>query len=98
MRPEAAEAHAASAAASRPEESTEPRDATRPSTDPPLYPVFLRLDGLPVVLVGGGAVAAGKLDGLLEAGARVTVIAPVIGAAIRTRATADHRLALVHRG
>ena len=29
----------------------------------PLYPVFLRLAGLPVVLVGGGAVAASKLDG-----------------------------------
>ena len=29
-----------------------------------LYPAFLKLDGLPVVVVGGGAVAASKLDGL----------------------------------
>lgn len=66
--------------------------------DPRLYPVFLRLTGLPVVVVGGGPVAAGKLDGLLEAGAHVTVIAPVIGEAIRARAVQGHRLALVHRG
>ena len=31
-----------------------------------LYPVFLKLAGLPVVVVGGGAVAASKLAGLLE--------------------------------
>ncbi len=42
----------------------------------PLYPVFLKLAGLPVVVVGGGTVAASKLDGLLAAGARVTVVAP----------------------
>src|SRR5258705_10826115 len=78
----------------RPEPSDAPADAPR------LYPVFLRLAGLPVVVVGGGPVAAGKLDGLLEAGAHVTVIAPVIGEAIRARAASarDLRLALVHRG
>ena len=43
-----------------------------------LYPVFLRLDGRRVLLVGGGAVAAAKLDGLLAAGADVTVVAPLI--------------------
>jgi len=52
-----------------------------------LYPVFLRLDGLPVVVVGGGTVAAAKLDGLLEAGARVTVVAPEVSDAIRQRVT-----------
>jgi uroporphyrin-III C-methyltransferase/precorrin-2 dehydrogenase/sirohydrochlorin ferrochelatase len=50
-----------------------------------LYPVFLKLEGLPVVVVGGGNVAAGKLDGLLAAGARVTVIAPKVVPAIRER-------------
>lgn len=50
-----------------------------------LYPVFLKLDGLAVVVVGGGQVAAGKLDGLLAAGANVTVIAPQICDAIRAR-------------
>lgn len=48
-----------------------------------LYPVFLKLDGLTVVVVGGGPVAASKLDGLLAAGARVTVVAPQIVDAIR---------------
>ncbi len=52
-----------------------------------LYPVFLKLEGLPVVIVGGGNVAASKLDGLLAAGAQVTVVAPHIIDAIRDRAT-----------
>jgi siroheme synthase-like protein len=50
-----------------------------------LYPVFLKLDGLTVVVVGGGPVAASKLDGLLAAGARVTVVAPQIVDAIRAQ-------------
>ena len=44
----------------------------------PLYPVFLHLRGRPALLVGGGHVAAGKLAGLIDAGARVTVVAPEI--------------------
>jgi uroporphyrin-III C-methyltransferase/precorrin-2 dehydrogenase/sirohydrochlorin ferrochelatase len=52
-----------------------------------LYPVFLKLEGLPVVVVGGGSVAASKLDGLLAAGAHVTVVAPEVVPAIRARAT-----------
>ncbi|HMG52176.1 MAG TPA: NAD(P)-dependent oxidoreductase [Kofleriaceae bacterium] len=64
-----------------------------------LYPVFLKLAGLPVVVVGGGAVAAGKLDGLLTAGAQVTVVAPAIGEPIRARAAAPGSgLRLVERG
>ena len=43
-----------------------------------LFPAFLKLDGRDVLLVGGGIVAAGKLDSLLAAGARVTVVAPEI--------------------
>jgi uroporphyrin-III C-methyltransferase/precorrin-2 dehydrogenase/sirohydrochlorin ferrochelatase len=43
-----------------------------------VYPVFLRLTGAKVVVVGGGRVAAGKLAGLLDAGAHVTVVAPGI--------------------
>lgn len=50
-----------------------------------LYPAFLKLAGLPVVVVGGGPVAASKLDGLLAAGAHVTVVAPAICDAIRAR-------------
>jgi uroporphyrin-III C-methyltransferase/precorrin-2 dehydrogenase/sirohydrochlorin ferrochelatase len=51
-----------------------------------LYPVFLKLEGLPVVVVGGGTVAASKLDGLLAAGANVTVVAPNVQPEIRARA------------
>jgi len=43
-----------------------------------LWPVFLRLSGRKVVLVGGGNVAAAKLAGLRECGAEVTVVAPEI--------------------
>ena len=43
-----------------------------------MYPAFLKLHGRKVLLVGGGRVAAGKLRGLLEEGARVTVVAPEI--------------------
>ena len=42
----------------------------------PLYPVNLRLKGVACLVVGGGAVALGKITGLLEAEAAVTVIAP----------------------
>ena len=43
-----------------------------------LYPVFVKLVGRKVVLVGGGQVAASKLPALLEAAAEVTVVAPEI--------------------
>lgn len=47
-----------------------------------MFPVFLRLEGRRVLLVGGGAVAAAKLRALLDAGADVTVVAPAIASAI----------------
>jgi siroheme synthase-like protein len=61
-----------------------PRPAAAAAAEPvvPRLPVFLRFDGRPVVVVGGGAVAATKVPALLEAGARVTLIAPHIDAAI----------------
>jgi uroporphyrin-III C-methyltransferase / precorrin-2 dehydrogenase / sirohydrochlorin ferrochelatase len=43
-----------------------------------VFPVFLKLAGRRVLVVGGGPVAAGKLPALLEAEATVTVIAPEI--------------------
>ncbi len=42
------------------------------------FPLFLRLGGRPVLLVGGGEVAARKLRLLLRSGACVTVIAPAV--------------------
>ncbi|MGE3619779.1 MAG: bifunctional precorrin-2 dehydrogenase/sirohydrochlorin ferrochelatase [Acidimicrobiia bacterium] len=42
------------------------------------YPVNLRLEGRAVLVVGGGPVAAGKVRGLVEAGAVVRVVAPEV--------------------
>ena len=43
-----------------------------------MYAAFLKLAGRRVVIVGGGTVAAGKLEALLDEGADVTVVAPQI--------------------
>lgn len=42
----------------------------------PLYPVNLHLAGRPCAVIGGGTVAERKTEGLLAAGASVTVISP----------------------
>ena len=47
-----------------------------------LFPVFLKLTGRTVVVVGAGSVAASKLSALVEAGAAVRVVAPEIGSNI----------------
>jgi uroporphyrin-III C-methyltransferase/precorrin-2 dehydrogenase/sirohydrochlorin ferrochelatase len=47
-----------------------------------LFPIFVKLQGRPVVVVGGGTIAAGKIPGLLQAQARVQVIAPQINSQI----------------
>ena len=40
------------------------------------YPVYVQLRDQPCVVVGGGKIAEGKVDGLLAAEAKVTVISP----------------------
>ena len=52
-------------------------EMTGPSR-PHYYPVLLDLRGRRVVVIGGGTVAEGKVAPLIEAGADVTVIAPVL--------------------
>ncbi len=46
------------------------------------FPVFLNLAGRRVLVVGGGPVAARKVDALLAADSQVTVIAPRLGRAL----------------
>jgi precorrin-2 dehydrogenase/sirohydrochlorin ferrochelatase len=47
------------------------------------YPIYLELSGKRVVVIGGGSVAARKAKALLEAGARLVVVAPQISAPVR---------------
>lgn len=42
------------------------------------YPVFLDIAGRPAVVIGGGEVALRKVEGLLDAGAQVTVVSPAL--------------------
>jgi uroporphyrin-III C-methyltransferase/precorrin-2 dehydrogenase/sirohydrochlorin ferrochelatase len=51
-----------------------------------LLPLFLNLTGRPVLLVGGGAVAAAKLAQLRAAGAAVRVVAPEVRSEIASAA------------
>jgi precorrin-2 dehydrogenase/sirohydrochlorin ferrochelatase len=43
-----------------------------------LFPMFVKLDGKLVVVIGGGQIAEGKLEGLLSAGACIRLVAPQI--------------------
>jgi len=45
-------------------------------SEPSLFPLFLKLRGRKVLLVGGGTVAASKLADLIAAGSLVTIVAP----------------------
>ncbi|MER7280825.1 uroporphyrinogen-III C-methyltransferase [Dactylosporangium sp. NPDC000244] len=47
------------------------------------YPLGLRLDGLRVLVVGGGAVATRRVPALLDAGADVVLVSPHITPALR---------------
>jgi precorrin-2 dehydrogenase/sirohydrochlorin ferrochelatase len=47
-----------------------------------LFPIFLKLTGRPCTVIGGGNLAESKIESLLTANARVTVIAPAANARI----------------
>jgi uroporphyrin-III C-methyltransferase/precorrin-2 dehydrogenase/sirohydrochlorin ferrochelatase len=53
--------------------------------------VFLKLEGRAVLVVGGGPVATSKLDGLMAAGAEITVVAPEVTDAIRQSGVRLHQ-------
>lgn len=53
----------------------------------PLFPLFLDLRQRPVLVVGAGAVGTHKALGLIEAGARVTVVAPAATAELAAAAS-----------
>src|SRR4051794_1197759 len=53
-----------------------------------LFPLFLKLAGRPVLLVGGGPVAASKARALADAAARVTVVAPEVSPELTALASA----------
>lgn len=48
-----------------------------------LFPIFLKLEGRHCLVVGGGQVGTQKISGLLEAGAKVTVVDPAPTVAVR---------------
>jgi siroheme synthase-like protein len=43
-----------------------------------LFPIFVKLQSRLAVVIGGGEIAFGKIDGLLRAGAKVRVVAPEV--------------------
>jgi uroporphyrin-III C-methyltransferase/precorrin-2 dehydrogenase/sirohydrochlorin ferrochelatase len=53
-----------------------------------LYPLALRLEGRRVLVVGGGAVATRRVPALVEAGARVEIVSPVLTPALRAHVDA----------
>ena len=55
------------------------------------YPIFLRVDGQPCVVIGGGTVAERKVLSLLDAGAHVTIVSPTMTPAL-ARLARDGRI------
>ena len=60
-----------------------------------LYPIFLKLEGHKILVVGGGMIAEQKIEGILRSATDVTVIAPQITPRIRLWA---HQGRLKHIG
>ena len=52
---------------------------------PVYYPAFLSIEGRPCLVVGGGQIAERKVKGLLDAGARVTLVSPTVTPRLQRR-------------
>ncbi len=55
-----------------------------------MFPIFLKLQQRPCLVVGAGTIAAPKIDSLLRAGAIVTVVAPEASAELAESAAQQH--------
>lgn len=62
----------------------------KPSARGAYYPVFLDMQDKSALVVGGGEVASRKVAGLLEAGARVRVVAECPSAQVKAWASDEH--------
>lgn len=64
-----------------------------------LFPVFLKLEALDTLIVGGGNVALEKLNALLKSspGAKITIVAPAIKEEIKTLSSALKHIRLIER-
>jgi precorrin-2 dehydrogenase/sirohydrochlorin ferrochelatase len=51
----------------------------------PFFPIMLDISGKMCVVIGAGKIAAGKIEGLLSYGARITVVAPKAVREIKAR-------------
>lgn len=58
-------------------------NSDQPAGSATYFPIFLRLHGEPVLLIGGGEVAARKLELLRRAGARVRIVARELNAEVQ---------------
>lgn len=62
----------------------------------PLYPLFLKLDDTPCLVVGAGDIGAQKAEGLLQAAAHVVIVALEIGNRMREAIAAHPEQTTVH--
>ena len=77
-------------------QSAETAERAEPA-DKRYYMACIDLEGREVLVVGAGPVALEKIEGLLDASARITVVAPVVSPEVRTLAV-DRRIELQRRG
>ena len=77
----------------------DPSSTSTTAEAPALLPVFLKLQGRKVLVVGGGPVAAAKIATLRETGAAIVVVAPALSPALAAQlAAAPRAVTVAERG